>query len=31
MENLYLELDAFVRAIGVNQGVKHAFLLGAGA
>jgi hypothetical protein len=30
MEKPYLELDAFVRAIGVNQGVKHMFFLGAG-
>lgn len=30
MDKPYLELDAFIRAIGVNQGVKHMFFLGAG-
>jgi len=30
MEKPYLELDAFVRAIGVNRGIKHMFFLGAG-
>lgn len=31
MENINLELDAFIRAISVNQGIKHSLLLGAGA
>src|SRR5687767_5285885 len=30
MDDQYLELDAFVRAIGINQGIKHTFFLGAG-
>lgn len=30
MDKPYLELDAFIRAIGVNQGTKHMFFLGAG-
>ena len=31
MKNKNLELDAFVRAISVNKGIKHSILLGAGA
>jgi SIR2-like domain len=31
MENMNLEIDAFVRAISVNIGTKHSILLGAGA
>ena len=31
MEDIYLELDAFVRAIGVNRHSRHSLFLGAGA
>lgn len=31
MDDQYLGLDAFIRAIGVNRGIKHTFFLGAGA
>jgi SIR2-like domain len=31
MDDLLLPLDAFVRAIGINRGARHAFFLGAGA
>jgi len=31
MEDIYLEIDAFVRAIGVNKHSRHSLFLGAGA
>src|SRR5580658_9397510 len=31
MRDFTLPLDAFVRAVGINRGARHAFFLGAGA
>ena len=31
MNNIELELDAFIRSLGINRNTPHSFLLGAGA
>ena len=31
MSNLELELDAFIRSVGINRNTPHSFLIGAGA